>query len=100
MTKENIEQEFRLKYIGKKNCFIEEIKHNKVFKISSYTEHLLIFVSTVTGCVLISAFASVVCIFLGIASSTSITKVSVITKGIKKYKSIIKKKELYCYCYY
>ena len=48
--------------------------------------------STITGCVSIFVFASCVGIPIGIASSTTGLKVCVITTGIKKYKSIIKKK--------
>ena len=58
-------------------------------------EHLLILVSTVSGCVFISALASFVGIPIRITSSAIGLKVCVITTGIKKYKSIIKKtKEL------
>ena len=55
-------------------------------------DQLLIAISTITGCVSISAFASLVGIPVGIASSTIGLKICVITAGIKKYKSIIKKK--------
>ena len=59
----------------------------------NYIEHLLILVSTNTECVSISAFASVVTILVGIASSAVGLKISVITGGIKKNKSIIQKKK-------
>ena len=80
--------------------FIEEIKqnelifkrHKKVCKILNYTGHLLILASKVTGCVSISALASLVGIPVGIASSEITAKSSVITAGIRKYKSVIKKK--------
>ena len=52
-------------------------EYKKTCKYLNYVEHLLILVSAVTGCVSISAFASLVC---------------AITAGIKKYNSIIKKK--------
>ena len=68
-------------------------KHKKVCTTSNYIEHFLIFASTITGCVSISAFASLVGIPIGIASSTIGLKICVITAGIKKYKSIIKKKK-------
>ena len=58
----------------------------------NYIEHSLIAISTSTGCVSISAFASLVRIPIGIASSTIGLKICVITAGIKKYNSIIKKK--------
>ena len=53
---------------------------------------MLILVSTVTGCISISTFASLVAIPLGITSSTVRTKTCAIAAGMKKYKSIIKKK--------
>ena len=68
-------------------------KHKKVFTTLNYIEHFLILGSTITGCVSISAFASLVGIPIGIASSTIGLKICVITAGIKKYKSIIKKKK-------
>ena len=54
---------------------------------------MLILVTTVTGCILISAFASLVCNHVGITSYAVGLKICVITAGIKKYKSIIKKKK-------
>ena len=54
---------------------------------------MLILVSTVTGCVSIFAFASLVCVSVGITSSARAIKICEITAGIKKYKSIIKKKK-------
>ena len=65
-------------------------KHKKICKILNYTEHLIILASTVTGCVSIFALASFVGFPVGIASSTAIIEVCVITARIKKYKSIIK----------
>ena len=46
-----------------------------------------------TGCVLISAFASLVGIPVVIARSVTIMKICAVTARIKKYKSIIKKKK-------
>ena len=59
----------------------------------NYTEHLLILISTVTGGVSISAFASLVGIPIRITSSAIGLEICAITAGIKKYKSIIKKKK-------
>ena len=50
-------------------------------------------VSTVTGCMSISAFASLVDIPVRITSSSAPTKICVITAGVEKHKSIIKKKK-------
>ena len=102
MTEENLSQEFNLKNIDKtKNYFIEEInpnelmgkKHKKVCRVLNYMEHLLILISTVTRCVSIFTFASLVGITRGIMSSAVELKICVITAGIKKYKSIIKRKK-------
>ena len=49
--------------------------------------------STVTVCVSISAFASLVCISVDIICSVVRLKICAITAGIKKYNSIIKKKK-------
>ena len=40
-------------------------KHKKTYKYLKDVEHLLILVSTVTGCVSISAFTSLVCVPVG-----------------------------------
>ena len=61
--------------------------------VLNYIEHLLILVSTITSCVSISAFTSLVGIPIGITSSAIGLKICVITVGWKKYKSIINKKE-------
>ena len=78
MSEENITQEFRLKNIDEtRNYFITEInqnefmskKHKKVCRVLNYIKHLLVLVPAVTGCVSISAFASLVGIPIGITSS-------------------------------
>ena len=58
-----------------------------------YIEHSLIKIFTVTGCVFISAFASLVVILIEITSSAIGLKIFVITAGIKKYNSKNKKKK-------
>ena len=68
-------------------------KYKKTCNYLNYVEHLLISVSTVTGCVLISAFTSLVCVPVGITSFAVGTKICTITAGIKKYNSIMKKKK-------
>ena len=67
-------------------------KHKKFCRVLNYIEHLLILISTVTGCIFISAFASLVDIPIAITSFAMGLKMYVITAGIKNYKSIIKKK--------
>ena len=49
--------------------------------------------STVTGSISVSAFAALVGISVGITSSAVGIKICAITAGIKRYKSIIKKKK-------
>ena len=78
MVEENVRQEFRFKNIDKiRNSFIEEAEQNELMSKnhkkgctdSNYIEHLFVLVSTVTGCVSTSAFASLVVIPIGIMSS-------------------------------
>ena len=75
MAEENISQEFRLKTIDEtRNYLIEETirndlmskKRKKVCTTLSYIERFLILSSTITRCVSISAFASLVGIPMGI----------------------------------
>ena len=63
------------------------------YKYLNYVENLLILSSRITGCVSISAFASLVDIKVGITSSSVGINICAIIVGIKKYKSIIKKKK-------
>ena len=78
MPEENINQEFRLKKINEiKNYLTEEInqnklmrkKHKKFCRVLNYIDHSLIVISTITGYVSLSAFASLVGIPIGITSS-------------------------------
>ena len=62
-------------------------KHEKVCRVLNYIDHFFIAISKITGCVSISAFASLVGIPVGITSSTTGLKICVITTAIKKYKS-------------
>ena len=68
-------------------------KRKKVSTILNYAVNFLILVSAITGFVPISAFASLVGIPIGITSSVVGLNIFAITAGIKKYKSIIKKKK-------
>ena len=68
-------------------------KHKKFCRVLNYIDHLLSVISTITGCVSISAFAPLVSIPLGITSSAIGLKICAITAGIKRYKSIIKKRK-------
>ena len=102
MSAENISQEFRLKNIDEtRNYFLEEIKqnelmrkkHKKVCTTISYIEHFLFLAFTITGCVSISVFASLIGIPIRIPSSAIAVRICAITAGIKNYKTIIKKKK-------
>ena len=68
-------------------------KHKNMCRNLNYVEHLLLLGSSVTGCVSIFAFASLIGIPIGITSSAVGLKICAVTAGIKKYKPIIKKKE-------
>ena len=68
-------------------------RHRKIFTTVNYNEHFLILASTVTGCILISAFVPLIGIPIGLASSAIGLKICAITAGIEKYKSLIKKKK-------
>ena len=78
---------------------IEEINQNELMskkrkkrcRVLNYIHHLLILISTITGCVSISTFASLVGIPIGITSSATGLKIGAITAGIKKHQSKIKK---------
>ena len=72
---------------------MKSIKHKKVCTILNYTEHFLILASTIAGCISISVFASLLDIPVGITSSAIALEICAIAAGIKKYKSIIKKKK-------
>ena len=67
-------------------------KQKKVYRALNYFENFLVFVSAVSDCVFVSVFASSVGVSAGILSSAVELKICAITVGIKKYKSIIKKR--------
>ena len=60
---------------------------------SEFIERLLNLASKIIGCISISAFASLIGIPIGIKTFLIELKIYAITAGIKKYKSIIKKKK-------
>ena len=97
--------EFRLRKSDEtRNHLLDEIKHNSLMsekykkrcKYLNYVENLLILSSAVAGCVSVSAFASLVCVPVRITSSAVGINICTITAGIKKCKSIIKKKKKNC----
>ena len=101
MLEESISQEFRLTNIDKtKNYLLEEIEQNelmsrkpkKVCTTLNYIKDLLILASTITGCISIVSFASLLGIPIGNTSPAIGLNIYAIVAGIKMYKSIIKKK--------
>ena len=102
MCKETVSQEIRLKNIDEtRNYSIQETnryelvsKKHQIFRATlNYIERSLILAFAVTGYVSISAFSFLLGIPIGITSSAIGLKLCAITAGIKKYKSIIKKKK-------
>ena len=67
-------------------------KNKNVCIVFNCIDYSPIVISTINGCVSISAFASLVGIPIGIASSTVGLSICVITAGMKKYKLIFKAK--------
>ena len=101
MVEEIRSQEFKLKNIDEtRNYFPEEIeqnelisrKHKKVCTILNYFEHFLVLATAITGCISISALASLLGIPIGITNFAIGLKICAITAGINS-KSIIKKKK-------
>ena len=68
-------------------------KHKKVCATLIYIENFLILASTITGYISISDFASLFGIFKEITSSAIGLKTCAIAAGVKKYKSLVKKKK-------
>ena len=58
----------------------------------TYFKHFLVFMSAVSGCVSISAFSSLVCVPVGIASCEVGIKICAIIAVINNHKLIIKKR--------
>ena len=61
--------------------------HKKICTTLNYIEHFLILASAITGCVFISAFASLIGIPIGITGSATELKICATTAGIKTYLS-------------
>ena len=68
-------------------------KQERVWTTLNYIEHFLTMASTITGCISISVFTSLIGIPIGITSSAIGLKICATTTGIKKYKSVTKKKK-------
>ena len=88
----------RLKNIDeRRNFFLKEMqqkefmnrKHKKACTTLYHIQHFLVLASTVTGCISRSAFASLLDIPIGIASSEIGLKICAKTARIKKYQPII-----------
>ena len=91
MTKENISLNF-FRLDETRNYFLDETKHNdlmrekhkKVFSAFNFFEYFQDFFSTVSGCVSISAFGSIVGVSVGISSFALGIKICTLIAGIKK----------------
>ena len=68
-------------------------KHKKVCTTLNYFKHFLILAFDVTGCILISTFVSFLGIPIGITKSLIGLKIFARAAGVKKWKSITKKKK-------
>ena len=68
-------------------------KYKKICRVLNYIDHLLIAISTFTGYASSYALAFLVGILIGITSSAIRLKICGINARIKKYKSIMNKKE-------
>ena len=66
-------------------------ERKRVSTTLNYIEHFFILASTITGCISISAFASLIGIPRGIAISVIGLKICAIAARIKNRKSVIKK---------
>ena len=73
------------------SCWV--IRTKNVFMTPNYIEHFLTLVFAVTVSISVSAFMSLVEISKGIMTSTIRLNTCEIVSGIKRYKSIIKKKK-------
>ena len=68
-------------------------KHKKVCTALNYIKQFHFLASKITGYILISSVTSLLAISIGITSSAIGLKICLIVAGIKKYKSVIKKKK-------
>ena len=72
---------------------MKSTKQKRICTTLNYIEHFLILASSITGCISISASSLLIGIPIGIMSPAIWLKICVIPAGIKRYKSIIKKKK-------
>ena len=95
MTEENMSHKCRLEKVHETRDYLfEKInqnelmnkKRNNVFRTINYIEHFLILGTTITGCISISAFASLAGIPVVITSSSIGLKICAKTEAISRYK--------------
>ena len=90
-----------LKIVETRNYLLDEIKHKnlisekykKTCKYLNYAEHMVVLSSAIFASISISAFASLVCVPVGITSSAVGIEICAMSVEIKNYKSVIKKKK-------
>ena len=92
MPEENMNQEFGLEKIDEKRNYLIEgtnrnevmsKKHKKVCRVLNYIHDSLIAISTITGCVSIPAFTSLVGIPIGVTSSAIGLKIKKLSQELK-----------------
>ena len=95
MTEENMSHKCRLEKVHETRDYLfEKInqnelmnkKRNNVFRTINYIDHFLILGTTITGCISISAFASLAGIPVVITSSSIGLKICAKTEAISRYK--------------
>ena len=95
IIEENISQELRFKKYrwnkkllnwGNKSKLLDEWEAQKACTTMYYTEHFIFLASTITACVFISSFVSLVDIPIRITSFATGLKTCAITAVIRKYK--------------
>ena len=102
MVEVNISQQFRLKNIDETRSYFAKVikqnkfmckKNKKICTTLNNIEHIFILASRVTGCISISAFASLVGIPLGITSSAAGLKLFAKLQELKSITQWLRKRK-------
>ena len=78
--------------LKKKQNELVSRKHKTIFTILNYIEHFLILASIITGCISISAFASLLSIPIEITISAIGLQICAIAEGLKIVNELTKRK--------